>query len=100
MSYQITPKIALLGQRVSLICLQRQHAHVSSAIAQAFANYLTHQDTYSARAGLSYTVTPFIGASLNYTYSRMLQPGATVATTIGERTNQSSILFSVNYNPH
>ena len=100
MSYQITPKVAFSASASASYASSASTPNVSSATAQALANYLTRQDTYSARAGLSYTVTPFIGASLNYTYSRVLQPGATVATTIGERTNQSSILFSVNYNPH
>jgi hypothetical protein len=100
MSYQITPKLGFSAGASVSYASSANTPNASSAATQALVNYLTRQDTYSAHAGLSYTVTPFIGANLNYSYSRVVQPGATVATTTNARTNQSTLLFSLNYNPH
>lgn len=100
MTYQVTPKIGLSVGASTSYATSANNVAANSALAQAYVNYLTNQDTYSAHAGLSYTVTPFIGANLTAQYSRTLQPGATQLSGIGNRTTQSSIIFSVNYNPH
>ncbi|MGA8716248.1 MAG: outer membrane beta-barrel protein [Roseiarcus sp.] len=100
MTYQVTPKIGLSVGASTSYATSANNVAANSALAQAYVNYLTNQDTYSAHAGLSYTVTPFIGANLTAQYSRTLQPGATQLSGIGNRTTQSSIMFSVNYNPH
>ena len=100
MNYQVTPKIGFSAGGSTSHSTSANTAAANSALAQAYVNYLTNQETYSAHASLSYTVTPFIGASLTAQYSRTLQPGATQFSGISNRTAQSTLLFSVSYNPH
>jgi hypothetical protein len=88
LTYQLTPKVSLsAGVNV---------AHVSSAFTTTAVNALgqgENENLYGARASVSYAMTPFLGASLSYQYSRTVQAGGLVTPT-------SVALMSVNYAPY
>ena len=88
MTYQLTPKVSLSAGVNA--------AHVSSAFTTTTTNVLgqtQNENLYGARANLTYAMTPFLGASLSYQYSRTVQAGGVVTPT-------SVALMSVNYAPY
>jgi Putative beta-barrel porin 2 len=87
-NYQLTPKVSLsAGVNVG---------HNSSAFTTTAINVVgqgQNENVYGARASVSYAMTPFLGASLSYQYSRTVQAGGLVTPT-------SVALMSVNYAPY
>ena len=70
LTYQLTPKVSLsAGVNVG---------HTSGAFTTTAINVLgqsQNENIYGARANVSYAMTPFLGASLSYQYSRTVQAG-------------------------
>jgi hypothetical protein len=88
LTYQLTPKVSLSAAT--------NFAHVSGAFTNTAINVpgrSQNENLYSARANVSYAITPFLGASLSYQYSRTVQSGGVVTPT-------SVALMSVNYAPY
>jgi hypothetical protein len=88
LTYQMTPKVTLsAGVNVG---------HTSTAFTTTAVSALgqgQNENIYGARANLTYAMTPFLGASLSYQYSRTVQAGGLV-------TPASVALMSVNYAPY
>jgi hypothetical protein len=71
-------------------------AHISGAFTNAAINVLglrQNENVFGAEANVSYAMTPFLGASLSYSYNRTAQAGNLV-------TPSSVALMSVSYSPY
>jgi hypothetical protein len=93
-SYQWTPKISMsAGLSAGYSAGVATYAPIklaSGAIINSL--YTANQNNYSASAGLSYTITPFVSATLSYQYTKLVQSSLT--------TNDSLILLAFNFNPY
>ena len=87
-SYELTPKVLLSGNVSAsrLVSNLGQNA-INTALGTAEST-----KTYSAGAGLTYQMTPFLRSTLTYQYYRSVTP-TTVAPT-------SLVLLGLNFNPY
>ncbi len=92
MSYQLSPKMSLsagVSRQLANSAFTQLGGTVVNGVA---ASSVTSQNNYNAHASLSYAITPFLGANLNYQYFRTVQ---------GDRvTPQSLVMLNVNYSPY
>jgi hypothetical protein len=90
LSYQLTPKVALsAGGAVDY----STSSFTSSTAATGLSPFLfSSQNTYSLNTGLNYSMTPFLTAALNATYSER------VASHL--ITPQDIVTVSLNYRPY
>ncbi|MGC2783749.1 MAG: hypothetical protein WA397_07915 [Roseiarcus sp.] len=88
--YQLTPKISLsAGGSASYTTT----SFTSTTVAAAISPFLfSTQNTYNLSTGLSYSMTPFLSAALNASYSERVS-----AHTI---TPQDLVTVSLNYRPY
>jgi hypothetical protein len=92
LNYQISPKMGFSANAATAYSTSTFTQIGGVALQSVAAGALTSQKSYSAGASLSYSITPFIGASLNYQFSRLVQTGSV--------TPQNLVLLNVNYNPY
>ncbi len=89
LTYQLTPKISLSG---SVNTSRVTGAFTQSGLTGAVLATGQNEHTYGARANLTYAMTPFLGASLSYQYSRTVQAGLVTPTSV--------TLLTLNFAPH
>jgi hypothetical protein len=90
LSYQLTPKVVVsAGGSVSY----STSSFTTTTVAAALSPFLfSTQNTYNLNTGLIYSMTPFLSASLNATYSERV-----ASHTI---TPQDVVTVSLNYRPY
>jgi hypothetical protein len=97
LSYHFSPKVSFTAGASSAFATsafsQPAGAQAAAAILNGVpASILTSQKSYGASAGLTYNMTPFLVANLNYQYSRSVQGGLV--------TPQNVVLLNLNYSPY
>ena len=90
LSYQLTPKITLVTGGT----IDYSNATFTSGVAEVgFSPFLTStQKTYGVNAGLSYSMTPFLSAGLNASYTERVGGGFITPDDV--------VTVSLNYRPY
>ncbi len=92
MAYQLSPKMSLSAGVLSALSNSAFTQFGGAVVNGVAASTVTSENSYGAHANLSYAITPFLGANLNYQYLRTVQ---------GDRvTPQSLVMLNVNYSPY
>ncbi len=89
MTYQLTPKVALTA---SATAGYTNVAFTPTLATTTFAAFAGNTDYYTANAGISYAMTPFLSAALNATFSERVANHTL--------TPQDLITASLNYRPY
>ena len=88
-TYHLTPKI---GVSANLRTSYGSSVATPIVTQGIYGAYASNQKTYGGSAGLSYTITPFLAASLTYQLTKSVQ--STLTST------DSLVLLAVNFNPY
>jgi len=89
MTYQLTPKVSLTA---SATAGYTSVAFTPTLASTTFAPFAGNTDYYTANAGISYAMTPFLSAALNATFSERVANHTL--------TPQDLITASLNYRPY
>jgi hypothetical protein len=88
LAYQLTPKVSVSAN----VSAARINGNANATPIANALGAVSNQKTYSAGAGLSYEMTPFLRSTLTYQYYRNVTPTFVTPTSL--------VLLGLNFNPY